>query len=178
MAEEKKDLWLNYLALSSVILAVCATLSTFRGGSFSTRTMLSQTQASDQWAFYQAKSLKANMYELQKQELERQLKLLSAKGSVELRRSFEDQIQEYQKRMSRYEEERAQIEKSARKFESTRDDALQHGQSFGIAVIFFQVAILLSSIAALMKKKLVWILGVATGLGGLVFFINGFWIWF
>jgi hypothetical protein len=178
MAEEKKEQWLNYLALSSVILAVCATLSTFRGGSFSTRTMLSQTQASDQWSFYQAKSLKANMYELSKQELERQLKLLPAKGSADLHRSFEEQIQEYQKRINRYDEERAQIEKEARKFESTREDAMKHGQAFGIAVIFFQVAILLSSIAALMKKKLVWVLGVATGLGGLVFFLNGFWIWF
>ncbi len=29
MAEEKKEGWLNYLALTTVILAVCATLSTF-----------------------------------------------------------------------------------------------------------------------------------------------------
>jgi hypothetical protein len=28
MAEEKKEKWLNYLALTTVILAVCATLST------------------------------------------------------------------------------------------------------------------------------------------------------
>jgi hypothetical protein len=32
MAEEKKETWLNYLALTTVILAVCATLSTFKGG--------------------------------------------------------------------------------------------------------------------------------------------------
>ena len=32
MAEEKKEKWLNYLALISVILVVCATLSTFKGG--------------------------------------------------------------------------------------------------------------------------------------------------
>jgi len=31
MAEEKKDSWLNYLALETVILAVCATLSTLKG---------------------------------------------------------------------------------------------------------------------------------------------------
>ncbi len=178
MAEEKKELWLNYLALSSVILAVCATLSTFRGGSFSTRTMLSQTQASDQWAFYQAKSLKSNLYELQKQELERQMKLLPVKGSIEVRRSFEGQIKDYQNQVDRYEKEKSQIEKEARKFEAVRDDALMHGQAFGIAVIFFQVAILLASIAALMKKKMVWILGVVTGLGGLAFFINGFLVWF
>ncbi len=35
MAEEKKEKWLNYLALATVILAVCATLSTFKGGGFS-----------------------------------------------------------------------------------------------------------------------------------------------
>ena len=28
MAEEKKEKWLNYLALTTVIFAVCATLST------------------------------------------------------------------------------------------------------------------------------------------------------
>jgi hypothetical protein len=140
--------------------------------------MLSQTQASDQWAFYQAKSLKENMYEIQKLELERQLKLLPAKSSANMRHSFDDQIQDYQKRIARYEEERSQIEKAAKKLEAARDEALLHGQSFGIAVIFFQVAILLSSIAALMKKKMLWILGVATGLGGLVFFVNGFWVWF
>jgi len=58
MAEEKKETWLNYLALTTVILAVCATLSTFKGGGYSTRSVMSQTQASDQCAYFQAKSIK------------------------------------------------------------------------------------------------------------------------
>src|SRR5512140_2276081 len=69
MAEEKKDPWLNYLALTTVILAVCATLSTFKGGSYSTRSVLSQTRAANQWAYYQAKSIKGYLYEIQKEEL-------------------------------------------------------------------------------------------------------------
>ena len=48
MAEEKKESWLNYLALTTVILAVCATLSTFKGGWFSTRSVLSQSHAANQ----------------------------------------------------------------------------------------------------------------------------------
>lgn len=32
MADEAKELWLNKMALATVILAVCATLSTFKGG--------------------------------------------------------------------------------------------------------------------------------------------------
>ena len=70
MAEEKKETWLNWLALTTVIFAVCATLSTFKGGGYSTRSVLSQTRASDQWAFYQAKSIKGYLYEVQREKLE------------------------------------------------------------------------------------------------------------
>ena len=41
MAEEKKDPWLSYLALTTVIFAVCATLSTFKGGGYSTKSVIS-----------------------------------------------------------------------------------------------------------------------------------------
>ncbi|MCG6537170.1 MAG: DUF4337 domain-containing protein, partial [Syntrophales bacterium LBB04] len=56
------DRWLNYVAMSTVILAVAATLSTFLGNKFSTKAVLSQTQASDQWAYYQAKGIKSVLY--------------------------------------------------------------------------------------------------------------------
>ena len=45
MADEKKEPWLNLLALTTVILAVCATLATFKGGGHSTRSVLRQSQA-------------------------------------------------------------------------------------------------------------------------------------
>jgi hypothetical protein len=49
-------------------------------------------------------------------------------------------------------------------------------QIFGIAVIFLQIAILLSSIAALMKKKSVWVVGLIAGACGLIYFANGFFL--
>lgn len=79
MAEEKKEKWLNYLALTTVIFAVCATLSTFRGGSFSTKSVLAQSEASDQWAYYQAKSIKGYLYELQKERFELEVKATGSK---------------------------------------------------------------------------------------------------
>jgi len=62
--EDKKEPWLNYLALTTVVLAVCATLATFKGGGYSTRSVISQAQASDQWAFYQAKAMKGYQWEV------------------------------------------------------------------------------------------------------------------
>jgi divalent metal cation (Fe/Co/Zn/Cd) transporter len=55
-----------------------------------------------------------------------------------------------------------------------RDDAQLHSKIFGMAVIFLQISILLSSIAALLKKKPIWYLGLVVGAVGLVYFANGF----
>jgi hypothetical protein len=57
--EERRDKWLNFLALTTVIIALGATMSTLSVGKFSNRGILKQTQASNQWAYYQAKSIKA-----------------------------------------------------------------------------------------------------------------------
>lgn len=176
MVEDKKERWLNYLAFSSVILAVCATLSTFKGGSYSTRSVLSQTQASDQWAFYQSKSIKGYLYEIQKSELEIELQNLKADTPANVREQMQAHIADYDSNITRYDSEKATIQKEARKFESVRDHAITHGQSFHMAVIFLQIAILLCSISALMKKKPVWLLGLVTGLFGIVYFINGFFV--
>jgi len=178
MAEEKKEQWLNYLALSTVILAVCATLSTFKGGGYSTRSVMSQTQASDQWAFYQAKSIKSYIYEMQKDKLELELEALNAKALVPVLEVYRKKIADYGKKIAKYEGEKADIQKEAKRFEQIRDDAQRHGQAFGIAVIFLQIAILLSSIAALIKKKPVWVFGMAIGIAGIVCFANGFLLFF
>jgi hypothetical protein len=174
MAEEKKETWLNYLALTTVILAVCATLSTFKGGGFSTRSVMSQTQAANQWSYYQAKSVKGYIYEMQKDKLELELLSMGAKAPKGIVDEYRKKIDEYGKKLARYETEKAEIQKEAKHDEQVRDDAQKHGRTFGIAVIFLQIAILLSSIAALVKKKIVWMLGIAVGIVGIVYFADGF----
>ena len=174
MAEEKKEKWLNYLALTTVIFAVCATLSTFKGGGYSTRSVLAQSQASDQWSFYQAKSIKGYIYETQKEKFELELKSSGAKMPKALFQEYEQKIDSYAKKIKKYDEEKKDIERGAKKFEGIKEDAQKHSQIFGMAVIFLQIAILLSSIAALLKKRIVWIIGLVGGVFGLLYFVNGF----
>lgn len=172
MADEKKEPWLNYLALTTVILAVCATLATFKGGGFSTRAVMSQSQASDQWAYYQAKSLKENLYVMQKEQLETDIATRGLTGTP--RQLVENKIAEYQKKIDKYSQERKAIEQEAKSLEKIRDDSQLHSKAFGMAVIFLQISILLCSISGLMKKKSLWLCGVAGGSIGLIFFANGF----
>ena len=174
MADDKKVPWLNYLALTTIILAVCATLSTFKGGGFSTRSVLSQTQASDLWAFYQAKSIKGYIVEMQKNKLELEQLTAGTKVPPAFREAYDRKIAEYTDKIAKYEREKAQLAQDAKKLETVRDNAQKHSQAFGIAVIFLQIAILLSSIAALIKKKYIWVLGLAVGIVGIVYFADGF----
>src|SRR5512138_2004903 len=102
MSEEKKEPWLNYLALSTVVLAVCATLSTFKAGGYSTRSVMSQTQASDQWAYFQSKSIKGYLYEMSKERLELELKSRSGVGQAE----YAKKIDEYGRKIAKYDGEK------------------------------------------------------------------------
>ncbi len=175
MAEEKKEPWLSYLALTTVIFAVCATLSTLKGGGYSTRSVMSQAQASDQWAYYQSKSIKEYVYDLQREKFEMDLK--TNKGmSRALAADYEKRIAAYKEKIDRYEKEKEEIKTKAEGLEKWRDDAQVHSGAFGLAAMFLQIAILLSSIAALMKKKLFWFIGMGAGVFGLLYFVNGFFL--
>jgi len=179
VADDKKEPWLNLLALTTVILAVCATLATFKGGGFSTRSVLRQNQASDQWAYYEAKSIKGNLYEMDREHLVREVKLLEAgKGNSAALEDACKALEDTKAKVAKYEKEKAEIKEKAESIERERDDATRHGAPFGLAVIYLQIAILLSSIAALMKKQPVYWLGLVIGVVGLVYFANGFFLFF
>jgi len=174
MAEEKKEGWLNLLGLTTVILAVCATLATFKGGGYSTRTVLNQAMASDQWAYYQAKDIKGNLYEVEAMRLRRDLELAPKAAMPVLEKGLAD----VEKKVAKYTGEKAEIQKKATAFEEAKADAQRHGAPFGLAVIYLQIGILLSSIAALLRQKPVYWAGLVVGLLGLVYFANGFLLFF
>ena len=177
MAEDKKETWTNYLAMTTVIFAVCATLSTFKGGGYGSKALLNQTNASDQWAFYQAKGIKSSLTSNQKDNIELQKELLAIEShSTKDLTKYDEKIALYEKEIKRYEDEKVVIKAKATAFEKERDDNQTHGKQFGLAVIFLQVTILLSSIAGLMKKKPVWYLSLVIGMVGILFFLDGFFL--
>lgn len=181
MAEEKKETWLGYVAVTTIVFAVCATLSTFKGGQHSTRAVLSQSKATNQWAYYQAKDLKQYMHELQKDSLD--LALLNAgqgagKSGGEYSKAVAEKARAYAAKIDKYEVQKDEIKKQAEAYDAAIAQAQAHSGAFGMAIIFLQIAILLSSVAALMKIKAVWYGGLCVGSLGVVFFANGFFLFF
>ena len=170
---EKKEKWTNYLALTTVLIAVCATLSTFKGGGYSTRSLLNQTLAANQWSYFQSKSIKSYLFEVEKSNLEFQKSLLKD-SDPEVMTKYEEKISDLDKKISRYASEKEDIKKTAEAHELERDNCKLHSSAFGFAVIFLQVSILLSSISALTKRKYIWYISIAIGAAGVVYFANGF----
>jgi hypothetical protein len=179
MTEIKKENWLTYMAITTILIAVAATLSTFKGGGFSTRSLLNQTLASDQWAFYQSKSIKGYIYDMRRENLEIQVATLEKqKGNEALVKKYNEMIEDYTKKVKNYESEKEAINKDATSFQNLRDESKKHSEKFGIAVIFLQISILLSSIATLSKKKFVWICSMILGVIGIFYFIDGFFLFY
>src|SRR5437588_7563923 len=62
-AEHSDAAWISWVALSTAILAVLAAIAGLLSGKHANEAMMSQIEASDQWGYYQAKSIKASVLE-------------------------------------------------------------------------------------------------------------------
>ena len=86
--------------------------------------------------------------------------------------------EKYQQKIEQYGKDKEEIKKKAEGLEAIRDESKKHSEQFGIAVLFLQVSILLSSISALLKKKEIWLVSIALGAVGITYFVNGFFLLF
>ena len=161
-----KDRIPTFIAITTLILAVCATLSSFKAGGYSTKMVLAQSQASDQWAYYQAKSIKETAYQTQRDAME--LAKQSNPASVE---AYQAKIAAYDQEVARYKKEKNEIMADAKKLEAARDQYQKHGMRFGEALILLQIGILLSSLASISKNHVYWYGGAIAGAGGVAAFL-------
>jgi uncharacterized membrane protein YcjF (UPF0283 family) len=175
LVAEQKERWIQWVALTTTILAVCAAISSLKGGSFSTQVQLKNTQEANRWAFYQSKSLKQNLAELERESMA--VLALEAR-TPEGRGQAEKALHRATAEAQRYEKEKSEIKVDAEKLAAEQAELKRHGGSFGLAVMLLQIAIMMSSVGALIRKPVMWYVGLAFGVGGLGYMANGLWGWF
>ena len=179
MAEEAKEKWTTYMALTTILIAVCATLSTFKGGGYSTKSLLNQTLASDQWNYFNSKGVKSYIFEAQLTDVTFRKNMLDQTGKgTAVNKQYQQQIDLLSKKIKKFEDEKKEIKKNAEAYVKASAENKLHSAAFGIAVIFLQVSILLSSISALTKRKYIWIISLFVGAAGILYFLNGFFLFF
>ena len=163
--KEKRERWTKYVSLTMVFIAVLAAVATLKGGGFSTRTLkdmneatFNQAQASDKWSYFEAKSIKQNLYELE-------LEHLNAAPSADAA-----SITKVKGKIEQYTKDKAEITADAKKLEAARDDArknatnsAEHSKEMGLAITLFQIAIALGAMCLIVKKKPLWICSIILG---------------
>ncbi|AKS23759.1 MULTISPECIES: DUF4337 domain-containing protein [Leptospirillum] len=175
--EHKRDEWNIRVALTTSILAVLAALSNLESEQKTSEAILLknsaifyQAKSSDQWSFYQAKKIKLHMSEnqlmLEKVMRAPKVDLAKLSGLVE-----------------KYKKQAKGIRQEAKSFEEKRDElndesekALKHHHAFAISVVCFQVSIVLSSMAVMLRRSMLWYVSIGLGALGLVSFSNGYFL--
>lgn len=173
---EQKEKWQGRLALSTAIMAVLAALTTLYMGKYSSRAIMAQGQESDQWAYYQAKSIKGHTYEVNLNTLE--LQYLSQKGlSPEAAAEYQKTLSKYGEEIKRYDGEKKEIKEKAEKIAKAKLKAQEMGGNFAYALIFLQIALMLASISSLTKRRYLWYIALVCNVGWLYFFLDA-WLLF
>ena len=153
-AGHSREAWISWVALSTAILAVLAAIAGLLSGKHANEAMMSQIQASDQWGYYQAKSIKAAV--------------LDAKMALASKIDEKDRA-----KAAKYEEEQAEIKSEAEHKEIESKTNFHKHEVLARGVTMFQIAIAIAAISALTKKRRFWIVSLAFGMVGCVFLVLG-----
>jgi hypothetical protein len=157
-AEETGARWVAQVAISSALIAVAAAIASLLAGHHANEAMLEQMQATDQWAFYQAKGIKAAV-------LESRVQLLEA---LDKPRHGDDQD-----KLKQYEQQQEKIEETGHEMEASSKRHMQHHNVLARAVTVYQIAIAMAAIAVLVRRRWLWWVSVALGLVGTAFLVQG-----
>jgi hypothetical protein len=153
-AEHGGEKWISWVALSTAILAVLAAIAGLLSGMHANEAMMSQIESSDQWAYYQAKGIKAAV--------------LDAKMSLSGAANEEDKT-----KAERYQEEQKEIQTEANEKQNDAKSNFHQHEILARGVTMFQIAIAIAAISALTKKPRFWIVSLVFGLAGCVFLVLG-----
>jgi len=175
MADMMQEKWMRGVAVTTTVLAVMTAIVSARSNTCTANTQLLTSEEAMKWQYYQSKSIKVQLIDVKKNILEEQL--LSA-ATAEQKKSIEDRMKAFDVDATKYDQQKNDLEVQAKSLGKQKKVVGKQGFEYMIAVVFFQIAIMLSSVSALLHRKSLWFIGLFFGCIAIVFFANGFFLFF
>jgi hypothetical protein len=154
------------VTFTMAVLAVVLASTTLLGHRAHTEELLFQSKATDQWAYYQAKSIREHTYEIF-------LDLLSV-SEVKDPAQAEKIKGKYTQEVTRYKEELKEIETEARSLEGEIVHERHRANRFDLGEVCLEAAIVIASLTLLTKRREFWQLGILMGVVGVGITLSGF----
>jgi hypothetical protein len=172
--KDELNKWVGvYIGVLAVLLAICGV----GGANAAKDATRANIEASNTWAFYQAKTIRRTSYTLAADELD--LMLATQPGLAgPARKSLEDKIKSHRAEVDRLkkdpEDGTDRLLAKARTLEVERDIALRKDPYFDWSQALIQIAIVLASVHLIIGNLL--LLGLSGGLAGLgiLLMLNGY----
>jgi ABC-type nickel/cobalt efflux system permease component RcnA len=165
------------IALLISVIALCLALSETLGKGAQTESISKNVEASNLWAFFQAKSIRRTVVQTVSEQARLSLGLV---GDDAAKAALQKQIEEWGKTAARYRSEpdtqegSEELAKRAKHAEHDRDLAMAKYHHYEIASAAFQIGIVLCSAAVITGiMALAWA-AIAVGLIGVLFTTTGF----
>ena len=172
--EERRDKsFSRRVALTTAVYAVILAIASLGASNAMKHMLLAQQQSSDQWAFYQAKVIREHLYRAQKLVIEAEVAdVAAARGPRQ--EKLQALATKFGDEEKRYNAEKKDIEKDAKKLEHERDFYRTRDRYFEFAEVFLQIAIVCSSVAILAASRIMYIFSMVVAAVGVLSTLNGF----
>jgi len=174
LAGQRGQTFTRRVALVTALYAVALAIAALGGNGYGREMLLAQQKASDQWAFYQARSIREHQYRGQKLRLEADLADRGPAMRPEARRKAEELLQKFADEEKRYNTSKEPIRAEAERFEHERERAEKRVLNFEYAEVFLQISIVLASVSILAVSRLMVSVSVVSAVTGVVLTLNGF----
>jgi ribosome-binding ATPase YchF (GTP1/OBG family) len=155
-AHAAAERWIMGVALTAAFLAVMAAIAALLAEHHANEAMLDRIKSSDHWSYYQAKSIKANLFATK-------IDLLAALNKT-VDQKDRDKVEQYRK-------EQDAVKDDAVEEEHASESHLRRHTTLSFAVTLFQIGIAVGAISVLTKRKSFWGGSIAFGVAGLVMLV-------
>jgi hypothetical protein len=162
------------IALTTAIYAVILAITALGGNNAMKEMLLAQQEASDQWAYYQAKAMRENLYRIQRLNLQADLQERADTMIPEARGRLAARIKQMTDEEARYATEKKEIELEARKAEHERDVNKRRDPYFNFAEALLQISIVMASIGILASSRPAFYFSLVVAVIGAILSFNGF----
>ena len=166
-------------AVAIGVLAMLLAISSLGGGNATKEMLNANIQASDTFAFYQAKTVRQTSTQLAADALEALL-LAQPNMSADARGQIQQRIDGYTATVARYESEpstgegKQELLQTARTYEQRRDRAAKQDPNFDYAQALYQISIVLGSVSIVAASRRLLLVAIGLGLAASALMLNGF----
>lgn len=164
-----------YIGILAVILAICS----MGGGNAAKDATLKNIQASNTWAFFQAKNARRQALRLQSDDLEMRL-AVEPNLSEDVRQKISARIADYKAQDAKLTSDKEHMEgldelwEKGKSLEKDRDIALKRDPYFDYGEALLQIAIVLASVSIISGGNFLLAASMALGTLGLISTVGGF----